>query len=77
MILSQEGITQGNPLAMFMYAVGILRSIQKLKNQIWNQNCYADDSACFGRFYHIQEWFIKLQIEGLKWDICQNPERAF
>ena len=46
-ILSQEGTTQGDPLAMPMYGLAtipVIRKLDGLCEQIW----YADDSAAIG-----------------------------
>jgi len=47
-LLSREGITQVDPLAMPMYAISLIPIIQHLKGiakQVW----YADDAAARGR----------------------------
>ncbi len=48
-LFSQEGTTQGDPLAMPMYALATIPLITKLKQQVpeVNQVWYADDSAVF------------------------------
>jgi len=46
-LLSWEGTTQGDPLAMPMYAINLIPVIQHLKGiakQVW----YADDAAAGG-----------------------------
>lgn len=48
-ILSQERTSQGYPLSMLMYAVGVLRLIKSLKCDDWTQVWHADDSICIGK----------------------------
>ena len=47
-LLSQEGMTQGDPLAMPMYALGAVPLIQKLANIDVSQMWYADDASAGG-----------------------------
>ena len=47
-LLSQEGTTQGDPLAMPMYALGVVPLIQKLANIDVSQMWYADDASVGG-----------------------------
>ena len=54
-ILSQEGTTQGDPLAMPMYALATVPLTKKLHGnykQIW----YADDAAAVGRIVDLRDW---------------------
>ena len=54
---SQEGTTQGDPLAMPIYALATVPLIRELSTfamtrQVW----YADDSAAAGKISHIRQW---------------------
>ena len=62
-MLSQEGTTQGDPLAMPMYAIGIIPVIQQLKGlarQVW----YADDAAAGGSLLQLKDWWSELLSLG-------------
>ena len=58
-ILSQEGTTQGDPLAMPMYAISLIPVIQRLRGiakQVW----YADDAAAGGSLRQLKKWWDTL-----------------
>ena len=63
---SKEGVTQGDPLAMIAYGIGVLTLIRELRNthprvtQPW----YADDAGAGRTFQHILEHFRYLQARG-------------
>ena len=55
-LFSREGVTQGDPLSMFLYAVRTLPLIHQLKilkklMQMW----YADDAS--GELSNLMDWF--------------------
>ena len=68
-ILSQEGTTQGDPLAMPWYSVNTSIIIQTLRNAIPNvkQVWLADDSAGAGRISTLFSWYKHLEEEGKKY----------
>ena len=46
---SAEGTTQGGPLAMSLYAIGLQRLITRLNSsRLIKQFCYGDDATCAG-----------------------------
>jgi len=47
-LLSTEGTTQGNPLAMAMYAISVLPLINALHECDVNQTWFADDATAGG-----------------------------
>ena len=73
-LLSQEGTTQGDPLAMPMYALATIPLIRKLKNnandvkQVW----YADDASGAGKINRLREWWDLINTEGPKYGYFTN-----
>ena len=62
-ILSTECTTQGDPLAMAMYAIAVtrhLRSFCPTVQQVW----YADDAAGAGSCDNLKMWFDELNRIG-------------
>ena len=74
MILSQEGTTQGDPLAMSLYALATLPLIMSLKNEMndVDQVWYADDGSVAGRIMRLREWWEKVTIQGSKYDYFRD-----
>jgi hypothetical protein len=74
-ILSEEGTTQGDPLAMAMYTIGTLPLIEKLQdlgNQVW----FADDSAAGSTIEQLREWWDRLREEGPKYGYHTNCSKT-
>ena len=75
-ILSQEGTTQGDPLAMSMYALGVLPLINQLDHlaqQVW----FADDASAGGRLRQIREWWDRLMSLGPSYGYLANPSKTW
>ena len=53
-LYSQQGTTQGDPLAMSMYALAITPLIHKLEEDDIKQVWYADDVAACGSLKHLK-----------------------
>ena len=58
-IKSSEGTTQGDPLAMPMYALATIPLIKRL-NQGANQVWYADDAAAMGKIQQVRTWWDQI-----------------
>lgn len=66
-ILSQEGTTQGDPLAMAMHGLAtipLIRRLDGLCTQVW----YADDSMAAGKLVHLRQWWDELFSVGPGYD---------
>ena len=74
-LLSQEGTTQGDPLAMPMYALATIPLIKKLTDckQVW----YADDSAAIGEIVQLRCWWDKLSVCGPGFGYFPNPSKTW
>ena len=70
-ILSQEGTTQGDPLAMAMFGIAILPLKTRLLNDSLTQKWYADDGSVVGKLKDIRALFDKLNQLGRKYGILR------
>jgi len=61
---SEEGTTQGDPLAMPMYALGVIPLIKSLSGSSVQQIWYADDATACGSLKDLRSWWDKLTSEG-------------
>ena len=62
-IFSKEGVTQGDPLSMFGYGIGVLPLIRRLKEEFPSvkQPWYADDAGAGGHFTELRAFMEWLQ----------------
>ena len=74
-MLSEEGTTQGDPLAMAMYAIGIQPLIHKLDG-IAKQSWYADDSAAASGLVQIRKWWDTLNELGPIYGYLPNGSKT-
>ena len=73
-IYSREGVTQGDPLSMLLYAVAMLPLVRSLSEtnsstQIW----YADDSACAAKLANLRVWLDRLRQLGPDFGYYPEP----
>ena len=71
-ILSREGTTQGDPLAMAMYALALVSMINHIK-QVW----YADDAAAAGLLTNLRSWWDMLCDIGPQYGYFVNSSKTF
>ena len=78
-ISSTEGTTQGDPLAMAMYALATLPIIHQLRHsfptvqQVW----YADDATSSGSCSDLRAWWDQLQKLGPIFDYHPNSSKTY
>lgn len=78
-IMSEEGATQGDPLAMPMYAISTCNIINSLKenvpaaSQVW----FADDSAAGGKLEPLMRWWTHLNEVGPRYGYHPKPSKTW
>ena len=77
-LFSREGVTQGDPLSMFAYGVGILPLIRQLKaaHPSCIQPWYADDAGSAGTFESIDHFFADLVKIGPDFGYFPEPSKS-
>ena len=78
-LLSQEGTTQGDPLAMPFYALATRLLIDALALEVPNimQIWYADDASATGRISDLKVWWDKLIALGPSFRYYVNPSKTW
>ena len=77
-LYSKEGVTQGDPLSMFAYAIGILPLIYSLRDPgRWTQLWYADDASAGGTLGELRNWFNVLCSRGPSFGYHSEPTKSF
>ena len=77
-IWSSEGTTQGDPLAMAMYALGITPLISRLQEllpqvkQVW----FADDATAAGNLEALHQWWTHLSSVGPQFGYFPNAQKT-
>ena len=75
-LLSKEGTTQGDPLAMVMYALSIKPLITQLDGfarQVW----YADDATGAGSFDQVRAWWDEIITHGPVYGYHANASKTW
>ena len=79
-ITSCEGTTQGDPLAMPMYAIAVtsLRSrIKQPEEETTRHAAFADDFAGAGTIFSIREWWNPIVENGPKFGYYPNASKSW
>uniref|UniRef100_A0A1X7VQV2 Reverse transcriptase domain-containing protein n=1 Tax=Amphimedon queenslandica TaxID=400682 RepID=A0A1X7VQV2_AMPQE len=74
---SAEGTTQGDILAMMMYAIAILPLNHYLNTFSVSQVCYADDAAARGKLQHLHHWWKELMAASNDYGFFTNPSKSW
>ena len=75
-ILSEEGTTQGDPLAMSMYAIGTMPLIRKLpkdSKSVW----FADDATAGGQLDNLKGWWEGIRDHGPAFGYLPNASKSW
>ena len=77
-LFSREGITWGDPLAMFIYVTGTLSLIHSLEDICrWMQLWYADDASAGDLLEDLLIWLKLLCSHGQSFGFCPQPAKCF
>ena len=73
---SQEGTTQGDPLAMPLYGLATIPLIRRLPKSVL-QSWYADDASASGSITNLYSWWKDLAEFGPKYGYYVNPSKTW
>ena len=73
---SRDGTTQGDPLAMPMYALGMMPLLEAAAEAGAKQARYADDSSRAGTVSLVREWWDTLESRGPAYSYYTNSAKS-
>ena len=76
-LFSEEGTTQGDPLAMPMYALATIPLISRLGESSDVQVWYADDASAAGGLSSIRSWWDNLSSLGPSFGYFANAPKTW
>ena len=76
-ILSQEGMTQGDPLSMVVYALSTLPLIARVSQPNLTQTWFADDAGAGASLQSLHRWWTALPEVGPKYGYHVNPPKTW
>lgn len=74
---SQEGTTQGDPLAMVMYAIAVIPLLHRLSEHQAKQVWYADDATAGGQLSPLRDWWDDLRKIGPEYGYHPNASKTW
>ena len=78
-ILSVEGTTQGDTIAMAFYGIGTKPILTRLREEVpeVKQVWLADDATGVGKLIHLKSWWEKVAKEGAKFGYFVKPSKSW
>ena len=75
-MMSQEGTTQGCPLAMAMYALALVPLVNQLHG-LCKQVCFADDGTGADKLEALKKWWDVLLEKGPAYGSFPKPSKTW
>ena len=72
-LMSEEGTTQGDPFAMPMYSIPLIRKLKHDVKQVW----YADDAYAVGSLSSLHSFWSRLTTLGPKFGYFLNAKKSW
>ena len=75
-IMSSEGTTQGDPIAMPLYTTAVLPLLRSVATEGVTQAWYADDACAGGKLAGLRLWWDGLAKNGPQYCYYLNPSKS-
>ena len=76
-LFSQEGTTQGDPLAMGMYAIAVTPLIHQVEESEVKQVWFTDDATAGGNLVNLKEWWEHIIQLGPNYGYHPNASKTW